>query len=100
MCYFCHVMGKNPKALDHYGEHCLDKANSYSKMPMEKRLYDNGKLITDTDDNSCAVCMTQMPTITFSPCGHVITCEECSTQVQICPMCRQKIDKRHKLILL
>jgi len=102
MCYFCHVLGKNPQAPDHYGSNCLDKANSFSKIPMNQRLYENGNPIanSDSDKNSCVVCMNHRSNITFIPCGHVATCELCSSQVQICPICRQKINERQKIFFL
>jgi hypothetical protein len=84
-------MGKNSNASEHYGANCLDKANSYSKIPMNQRLYES---ITNSDENSCAICMNQKPNITFILCDHVATCEEYSTRVQICPISQKKIDER------
>lgn len=99
MCHFCHVLRKNPNALKHPSKRCLDRANTYSQMPMNKRIYENGKNINDSDSdtNSCVICLDQKSNTTFIPCGHVATCETCSTKVQQCPVCRETITNIQKL---
>jgi len=99
MCHFCHVLGKNPQAPTHFGQNCLDKANTYSKVPMNKRIYENGVRIENSNShtNSCVICLDQKPNMTFIPCGHVATCELCSSQVQSCPICRETIVNKQKL---
>lgn len=101
MCHFCHVLQKNPQAPAHIGKRCLDKANSFSKMPMDRRIYENGNLIdTSNSDTTCVICMDQKPNMTFIPCGHVATCESCSSKVQECPICRQAIVNKQRLYFI
>lgn len=42
-------------------------------------------------DNECIICMDNEKNTVFSPCGHYMTCHECSTQFTQCPICRAKI---------
>ncbi len=99
MCYFCHTLHKNPQAPSHRSSKCLDKANSFSKLPTNKRLYENGKPIEKSDSNTtaCVICLDQVKNMTFIPCGHVATCESCSAHVELCPICRQPITNKQKL---
>ena len=49
------------------------------------------KIFGDDDDTECVICMCNEKDSVFSPCGHYITCEECSKQCKECPFCRAKI---------
>ncbi|KAH3738027.1 baculoviral IAP repeat-containing protein 7-B-like [Dreissena polymorpha] len=39
----------------------------------------------------CKICMERQVALTFLPCGHFVTCEECGSKVHRCPMCRTSI---------
>jgi len=45
MCYFCHNLKNSPSAPGHRSINCLDRANTYSKIPIDERKYNNGKPI-------------------------------------------------------
>jgi hypothetical protein len=47
MCHFCHNMQYNPSAPDHRSARCRDRSNTYSQIPMEKRMYDRGQRIVN-----------------------------------------------------
>jgi chromosome segregation ATPase len=58
------------------------------------KLYDNiqeqsGKL-------QCVICREKTRLVTFSPCHHFISCEEYSSKVSSCPICKEIIISRHK----
>lgn len=36
--------------------------------------------------------------IIFIPCGHLCCCQNCHSDLQLCPMCRSQIDRRIKVI--
>lgn len=36
--------------------------------------------------------------IIFIPCGHMCCCQNCHSDLQLCPMCRSDIDRRIKVI--
>ncbi|KAG8230533.1 hypothetical protein J437_LFUL011535 [Ladona fulva] len=42
----------------------------------------------------CIVCLQREFKVVFVPCGHLITCSDCSAQVNQCPLCRQSISSR------
>lgn len=41
-------------------------------------------------ESECCICLDQVPSVAFLPCGHVCCCYECGI-VTICPMCRAPI---------
>lgn len=44
------------------------------------------------DANMCAICLEKPRNVAFM-CGHG-TCAECSSSLEVCPMCRKPIDKK------
>jgi len=44
----------------------------------------------------CTICMDAKPDQTFIPCGHCVCCEECSSKLTSCPLCRKKITQKVK----
>ena len=44
----------------------------------------------------CSICLSNNVGIVFS-CGHVCSCNTCSTRVSSCPICRQNIRSRQRL---
>jgi E3 ubiquitin-protein ligase MUL1 len=92
---------------------------------MNRRVYENGTRVSRPNSNSnvysnpnpsssansnsnpcsnpnsnptmCCICWDQAPDIAFVPCGHVATCETCSSQLRDCPVCRQSITDKQKL---
>ena len=113
MCHFCHVLNKNPTAPQHHSSHCLDKGNSYSRVSMNRRTYENGRRIQrsnphsdpiatsvptpNSDLNNCSICWEKEPNMVFIPCGHMAACETCASQLQDCPICREKITNKQKI---
>jgi hypothetical protein len=49
------------------------------------------------DENSCCICFDEDKNMVFGPCGHICTCLYCSAKVDICPICRIKIDQKIKV---
>ncbi len=43
MCHYCHILKNNPTAPIHRGVQCLDRSNTYSQVPMDRRIYDRGQ---------------------------------------------------------
>ena len=46
------------------------------------------------EERTCKVCMKEEACMMFDPCGHLSTCKECSLDMDECPICRMKIDKK------
>ena len=45
---------------------------------------------------TCAICLERPPNVTFVPCGHKMTCEQCAERVRECPSCRAPIRVRQR----
>jgi hypothetical protein len=45
---------------------------------------------------TCAICLERSPNVTFVPCGHKMTCEQCAARVTECPSCRRPIQVRQR----
>lgn len=37
---------------------------------------------------TCKICLDERVGITFVPCGHLVTCKDCSPKIRRCPLCR------------
>ncbi|KAJ8271913.1 hypothetical protein COCON_G00107720 [Conger conger] len=49
-------------------------------------------------DNCCTLCCDQMADTELRPCGHGGMCMQCALQLETCPLCRQDIQSRIRLI--
>uniref|UniRef100_A0A8D3D102 Ring finger and SPRY domain containing 1 n=1 Tax=Scophthalmus maximus TaxID=52904 RepID=A0A8D3D102_SCOMX len=49
-------------------------------------------------DNCCTLCCDVMADTELRPCGHGGMCMECALQLETCPLCRQDIQNRVRLI--
>ena len=48
------------------------------------------------EERPCAICLDRPPNVTFVPCGHKMTCEQCAAEVRECPGCRAPILHRQR----
>lgn len=51
MCYYCHKLGHHKDAADHRSLKCRDRSNTFSQVPMERRMFNQGKRITGDRQN-------------------------------------------------
>ncbi|CAD7082247.1 unnamed protein product [Hermetia illucens] len=75
---------------------CVHEINDDS-ITMSKFLFEslvNGKT---EDKNECKICSGENRNVVFLPCGHVVACSECAERCESCPICRARIERRHKL---
>lgn len=50
---------------------------------------------TDTDETTeCVICLANKKNILFLPCRHLCTCQDCSTDIKQCPICRGDIEDK------
>ena len=47
--------------------------------------------VSDEDMLLCRVCYESDMDAAFYDCGHMVACEECARQVDICPVCRKNV---------
>ncbi|KAH3739598.1 hypothetical protein DPMN_046252 [Dreissena polymorpha] len=45
----------------------------------------------------CKVCMDREVCVTFLPCRHLATCEECAKSISTCPNCRSAVESKVKV---
>ncbi|XP_071964217.1 E3 ubiquitin-protein ligase XIAP-like [Antedon mediterranea] len=64
---------------------------SQSKDDVAKELEDL------KDQHACKICLDQSANILFRPCNHLVTCNECSKNINMCPVCRAAIEDRIKI---
>ncbi|CAH1270221.1 E3 ubiquitin-protein ligase MYLIP-like [Branchiostoma lanceolatum] len=47
----------------------------------------------------CRVCMDEEISTVFSPCGHVVCCDECAACLEVCPLCRTGVERTQHIFL-
>jgi hypothetical protein len=52
--------------------------------------------LPSVEEQTCAICLDRPPNVTFVPCGHKMTCEQCAARVTECPSCRAPIRLRQR----
>ncbi|XP_052238229.1 baculoviral IAP repeat-containing protein 7-A-like isoform X2 [Dreissena polymorpha] len=57
-------------------------------------LKENEKL---KEQRVCKVCMDREVCVTFLPCRHLATCEECGESISTCPICRSDVESKVKV---
>jgi baculoviral IAP repeat-containing protein 7/8 len=45
----------------------------------------------------CRICYSKEFNTIFDPCGHIVACEECTSRVNACPICRSPFTKSMKI---
>ncbi|NXE20579.1 BIR7B protein, partial [Ardeotis kori] len=43
------------------------------------------------EERMCKVCMDRDVSVVFVPCGHLVACGECASNLRLCPICRAVI---------
>lgn len=84
---------KLPKTSDQLSR-LEPKATSATGKDVDKVLEEVESL---RDMKLCKICMDRELCITFIPCGHLATCEECSVSLLECPICRKPIALKQKI---
>lgn len=79
-----------PTGLDQVRAEVLQQA--YEQQQTLERL----STVMVNDQILCKVCMDEIMDTICLPCAHAVGCESCVAQLEICPICRRKIDFRQK----
>lgn len=45
-------------------------------------------------ESDCLICCEMIASITFDPCGHTVTCEDCCVRMKKCIACQESIHKK------
>lgn len=43
-------------------------------------------------ENACTLCFDNLANVKLVPCNHKGFCDQCSVQLEVCPMCRSSIE--------
>ena len=74
---------------------CLQPEENYKleSQSLQKPLRET------SDERCCKICMEQTMNCLYLSCKHVCSCMQCSEKLEKCPVCRQSISKRVKIII-
>ncbi|XP_071818500.1 uncharacterized protein [Apostichopus japonicus] len=72
------------KALKSTNEHLDQQLRDLESQEIEKLR----------EKNLCTICLDNDVEVLFLPCKHLITCADCATRIDTCPICRTEIDDK------
>jgi hypothetical protein len=96
---------KNYKVNNYYYKYAglltedLDFEDGYDEdaqvgKAIEKSLKDSKSVDLN---KQCIICYDKKISIAFMPCGHYISCPECSEKIYECPICHVVIETKNKI---
>ena len=91
-CYYCHLEKYHLSDTSHVWQQHY-RWNPYCPYVLIRR----GRLIFDSQ--VCVICMERAKDTCLWPCRHAISCQECVSTMEHCPICRQSIEKIFKIFL-
>jgi baculoviral IAP repeat-containing protein 7/8 len=68
-----------------------DSLHEIIDIIVKKRKSKDIKINNNNTEKNCVICYSQEKKIIFLPCGHYVACEQCSSKITNCPMCRKDI---------
>ncbi len=80
-----------PKCTKHqFAKNVFCRDCGHPKDPETKKDKDD----FDLDGEECVICMDnpKNATLIHGDCGHTVCCMDCAKTLEICPICRRKID--------
>ncbi|XP_034453580.1 E3 ubiquitin-protein ligase XIAP [Hippoglossus hippoglossus] len=89
--------GSGYSSLEALLEDCLN--NSHESDTTETEKPDENpleKLMKLQREKQCKICMDRDISIVFIPCGHLVSCAECSKSLSKCPICCGAITQKLK----
>lgn len=100
----CDVCGRvvDPCLLDGHREACrahhrrvMAQAAQRSTQAIEHTIGNPDGMLQSSDESpppgmECIICMTQVKSYAFLPCGHVVGCITCVKTLDCCPVCRTR----------
>lgn len=80
---------------DGHGKMVYGKTNNVYEGGWKKgRRHGKGIMtyeVADEEMAMCKICYENEMNALLYDCGHVVACEECARQVEICPVCRKSV---------
>ncbi|XP_071818505.1 uncharacterized protein [Apostichopus japonicus] len=72
------------KAMENTTEHLEPQLRDLESQEIEKLR----------EKNLCKICLDNDIEMLFLPCKHLVTCADCATRIDTCPICRTEIDDK------
>ncbi|KAM4621656.1 E3 ubiquitin-protein ligase XIAP [Polymixia lowei] len=89
--------GSNYTSLEALVQDCLNHTPESDAVMSEEQEEDPlEKLRKLQREKQCKICMDRDICIVFIPCGHLVTCKECSESLNKCPICCGVITQKIK----
>jgi ankyrin repeat protein len=88
--------GADSTIKDGHGNTPYTRTKKY-KYLFKKRRRD--ETFTAMELGPCTVCLERLRTCIFIPCGHYISCSQCSEGMTTCPICRETIQETHGVFI-
>lgn len=101
---YCSAKCKS-KDYSRHRKECPEMRNEEKQRDAKEQEYESciKSLRADNDrlkeQSLCKVCLEGEAGVVFDPCGHLCCCHECSTQLRVCPMCREDVKKPIKVFI-
>ena len=68
--------------------------NVYTGGFKKRKRHGKGHMVFEVADEEmhlCKICYEVEMDALFYDCGHVVACDECARQVDVCPVCRRNV---------
>ena len=101
LCQICaHDIIKGRKILYPYLPTCNLLINQKEKNNDNTlRGKENDEKEEDNNNIKCVICLENDKCMLLMPCKHVCCCEQCSKDINQCPLCRKNIESKTKIYL-
>lgn len=75
--------------------------NELAELQLDEIKLKNEKSTQTEESNDqrkiCTICCNNQLNVVLIPCGHALSCVQCTTSLTECPMCRKSFDKIVKI---
>ena len=85
-----------PAELATLGDRLADAARRVERETIRREVAAEARPPPPPAEETCSICLDRAPNMTFVPCGHRVTCDECAARVTECPSCRARIRLRQR----
>ena len=85
-----------PRKLAALGDRLADAARRVERETIRREVAAEARPPPPPAEETCSICLDHAPNITFVPCGHRVTCDQCAARVAECPSCRARIRLRQR----
>jgi hypothetical protein len=63
------------------------------------RILDFKDTEAENEEDECRICFMNKKVISFQPCGHIASCNECANRCKKCAICRKPVTNRIRVYI-